>query len=80
MAHVLVCARVRRSRGGGRWTESIAQKMKRKKKAEDVHARKEIWRSVFDPPVLPALAPTGIVSPRARRRPDAPAQLVKHHS
>ena len=55
----------------GRWTESIAQKMKRKKKAEDVHARKEIWRSVFDPPVLPALPPTGIVSPRARRRPEA---------
>ena len=55
----------------GRWTESIAQKMKRKKKAEDVHARKEIWRSVFDPPVLPALPPTGIVSPRAPRRPEA---------
>ncbi|TFY69801.1 hypothetical protein EVG20_g2985 [Dentipellis fragilis] len=34
-----------------RWTESIAQKMKRKKKAEEVYTKKEIWRSVFDPPV-----------------------------
>jgi hypothetical protein len=36
-----------------RWTESIAQKVKtrRKKKVED-HSKKEIWRSVFDPPVI----------------------------
>ncbi|KAI0081899.1 hypothetical protein K474DRAFT_1748215 [Panus rudis PR-1116 ss-1] len=33
-----------------RWTESIAQKVKRKKKVED-NSKKEIWRSVFDPPV-----------------------------
>ncbi|CAL1707082.1 unnamed protein product [Somion occarium] len=33
-----------------RWTESIVQKVKRKKKVED-NSRKEIWRSVFDPPV-----------------------------
>ncbi|KAH7914130.1 phosphatidylinositol 3 and 4-kinase-domain-containing protein [Hygrophoropsis aurantiaca] len=32
-----------------RWTESIAQKVKRKKKVED-HSRKEIWQSVFEPP------------------------------
>ncbi|KAH7888822.1 phosphatidylinositol 3 and 4-kinase-domain-containing protein [Phlebopus sp. FC_14] len=31
-----------------RWTESIAQKVKRKKKVED-HSRKEIWQSIFDP-------------------------------
>ncbi|KIM61574.1 hypothetical protein SCLCIDRAFT_25716 [Scleroderma citrinum Foug A] len=31
-----------------RWTESIAQKMKRRKKVED-HSRREIWQSVFDP-------------------------------
>ncbi|KAG6337087.1 hypothetical protein ID866_1998 [Astraeus odoratus] len=31
-----------------RWTESIAQKMKRQKKVED-NSRKEIWQSVFDP-------------------------------
>ncbi|KIJ67706.1 hypothetical protein HYDPIDRAFT_173507 [Hydnomerulius pinastri MD-312] len=35
-----------------RWTESIAQKVKRKKKVED-HSRKEIWQSVFDPYVPP---------------------------
>lgn len=31
-----------------RWTESIAQKVKRKKKVED-NSKKEIWRSVFEP-------------------------------
>jgi hypothetical protein len=31
-----------------RWTESIAQKVKRKKKVED-YSRKEIWQSVFEP-------------------------------
>ncbi|KAF8552518.1 hypothetical protein OG21DRAFT_1604657 [Imleria badia] len=36
-----------------RWTESIAQKVKRKKKVED-HSRKEIWQSVFDPYTLPS--------------------------
>ncbi|KAH9946982.1 phosphatidylinositol 3 and 4-kinase-domain-containing protein [Amylocystis lapponica] len=35
-----------------RWTESIAQKVKRKKKVED-NSRKIIWQSVFDPPVAP---------------------------
>lgn len=34
-----------------RWTESIAQKVKRKKKVSD-HSRKQIWRSVFEPTVL----------------------------
>ncbi|KAI0032247.1 phosphatidylinositol 3 and 4-kinase-domain-containing protein [Vararia minispora EC-137] len=34
-----------------RWTESIAQKMKRKKKKSPVHEKLEILRSVFDPPV-----------------------------
>lgn len=33
-----------------RWTESIAQKVKRKKKVED-NSRKEIWHSVFAPQV-----------------------------
>lgn len=31
-----------------RWTESIALKVKRKKKVED-YSRKEIWQSVFEP-------------------------------
>lgn len=35
-----------------RWTESIAQKVKRKKKVED-HSRKEIWHSVFAPQIDP---------------------------
>lgn len=35
-----------------RWTESIAQKMKRKKKVEDIHVNREIIRSVFDPPFV----------------------------
>ncbi|TFY82528.1 hypothetical protein EWM64_g1486 [Hericium alpestre] len=42
-----------------RWTESIAQKMKRKKKAEEVQTKKEIFRSVFDPPILATVSPSG---------------------
>ena len=38
---------------GCRWTESIAQKMRRKKNTEDSNARKEIWRSVFEPYIPP---------------------------
>ena len=34
-----------------RWTESIAQKVKRKKKTAETHSRKQIWRSVFEPTV-----------------------------
>jgi hypothetical protein len=45
-----------------RWTESIAQKMKRKKKVEDIHVRKEIIRSVFDPPFPSVSASSVIVS------------------
>ncbi|PPR07411.1 hypothetical protein CVT26_013727 [Gymnopilus dilepis] len=39
-----------------RWTESIAQKVKRKKKTAD-HSKKQIWRSVFEPSVLPVPNP-----------------------
>ncbi|KAF8070167.1 phosphatidylinositol 3 and 4-kinase-domain-containing protein [Lyophyllum atratum] len=35
-----------------RWTESIAQKVKRKKKAGLNHERRAIWHSVFEPQVL----------------------------
>lgn len=42
-----------------RWTESIAHKVKRKKKTPD-HSRKQIWRSVFDPPVT-GLPPSDFV-------------------
>ena len=46
-----------------RWTESIAQKvkMKRKRKTEDLNARKEIWRSVFEPYVPPSHGDLGYV-------------------
>ncbi|TRM69794.1 phosphatidylinositol 3 and 4-kinase-domain-containing protein [Schizophyllum amplum] len=43
-----------------RWTESIAQKVKRKKKASG-HQRRQIWRSVFEPYVPPAFEATGPV-------------------
>jgi hypothetical protein len=45
-----------------RWTESIAQKMKRKKKVEDIHVKKEIVRSVFDPPSDSTTISGGVVS------------------
>ena len=37
-------------------------KMKRRKKSEDLNARKEIWRSVFDPYVPPSHGDLGYVS------------------
>lgn len=41
------------------WTESIAQKVKRKKKTPD-HSRKQIWRSVFEPTIF-AVPSSGVV-------------------
>jgi hypothetical protein len=35
--------------------------MKRKKKVEDIHVKKEIVRSVFDPPFVSTPASGGIV-------------------
>ncbi|THH27845.1 hypothetical protein EUX98_g6339 [Antrodiella citrinella] len=43
-----------------RWTESIAQKVKRKKKQED-HSFKEIYRSVFEPTVAPVPSEPGLI-------------------
>ncbi|KAI0645541.1 phosphatidylinositol 3 and 4-kinase-domain-containing protein [Trametes meyenii] len=43
-----------------RWTESIAQKVKRKKKVED-NSKKEIWHSVFEPQYVPSLVYSGPV-------------------
>ena len=37
-----------------RWTESIAQKVKRKKQIPE-HTKKKIWRSVFEPTIPQAL-------------------------
>ena len=44
-----------------RWTENIAQKVKGKKKVQPDDSRKEILRSVFDPPVPVRPAPPGPV-------------------
>ncbi|KAG6378055.1 hypothetical protein JVT61DRAFT_13737 [Boletus reticuloceps] len=45
-----------------RWTESIAQKVKRKKKKVEDHSRKEIWQSVFEPYSLPPGVNEGAMS------------------
>ncbi|KAG5653044.1 hypothetical protein H0H81_002561 [Sphagnurus paluster] len=44
-----------------RWTESIAQKVKRKKKVGPTHERKQIWHSVFEPQVIIPGVPTATV-------------------
>ncbi|KAH8119500.1 phosphatidylinositol 3 and 4-kinase-domain-containing protein [Phellopilus nigrolimitatus] len=44
-----------------RWTENIAQKVKGKKKVELDDSRKEIMRSVFDPPILAHIPPPPVV-------------------
>jgi hypothetical protein len=36
--------------------------MKRKKKVEDIHVKREIIRSVFDPPSVSSPASGGVVS------------------
>ncbi|KAI4526189.1 hypothetical protein K525DRAFT_233650 [Schizophyllum commune Loenen D] len=65
-----------------RWTESIAQKVKRKKKASGVQRRK-IWRSVFEPYIPPAFEDTGLVKtldhepPMTKAQFDAMVQAVK---
>ena len=41
------------------WTESIAQKVKRKKKTPGL-SRKQIWRSVFEPTIF-AVSSSGVV-------------------
>ncbi|KAJ8489486.1 hypothetical protein ONZ51_g2919 [Trametes cubensis] len=43
-----------------RWTESIAQKVKRKKKVDD-NSKKEIWHSVFEPQYVASLSYPGLV-------------------
>ncbi|KAF5348627.1 hypothetical protein D9758_006851 [Tetrapyrgos nigripes] len=37
-----------------RWTESIAQKVKRKKKKAAEHSKKQIWKSVLEPTISPS--------------------------
>ncbi|KAG6842078.1 hypothetical protein C0991_002732 [Blastosporella zonata] len=43
-----------------RWTDSIAQKVKRKKKVGPSHERRTIWHSVFEPQVVIHAAPLAI--------------------
>ncbi|KAF9478605.1 hypothetical protein BDN70DRAFT_942161 [Pholiota conissans] len=64
-----------------RWTESIAQKVKRKKKTTD-HSRKQIWRSVFEPAIT-GLPPSEFVKTLDHKQPmtqadfDAMVQSIK---
>ncbi|CAA7263169.1 unnamed protein product [Cyclocybe aegerita] len=64
-----------------RWTESIAQKVKRKRKTTD-RSRKQIWRSVFEPAVT-GLPSSGFVKTLDHKAPmtqtdfDAVVSLVK---
>ncbi|KAF9501752.1 hypothetical protein BDN71DRAFT_1438408 [Pleurotus eryngii] len=66
-----------------RWTENIAQKVKRKKKAPDVNSKRDIWRSVFDPPHIDNAQPLGPLktldhsSPMTQEEFDAVVQSVK---
>lgn len=45
-----------------RWTESIAHKVKKRKKKSTGISKREIWRSVFEPTVLGIAIPEGPVS------------------
>ncbi|KIY46206.1 hypothetical protein FISHEDRAFT_48152 [Fistulina hepatica ATCC 64428] len=44
-----------------RWTESVTQKMKRKKKTAAELAKKPIWRSVFEPYIPATAEPLGYI-------------------
>ncbi|KAI9509402.1 phosphatidylinositol 3 and 4-kinase-domain-containing protein [Russula earlei] len=67
-----------------RWTESIAQKIKRKKKVEDIHVKKDIVRSVFEPPFVSTTTSGGVIKTLDHKPPvtqeeyDALVQSVKH--
>ncbi|KAI0305692.1 phosphatidylinositol 3 and 4-kinase-domain-containing protein [Multifurca ochricompacta] len=64
-------------------SESIAQKMKRKKKVDDIHLKKEIIRTVFDPQFVSALVGGGVLktldheSPMTQEEYDSLIQSVK---
>ncbi|EMD37556.1 hypothetical protein CERSUDRAFT_94557 [Gelatoporia subvermispora B] len=60
-----------------RWTESIAQKVKRKKKVQD-GSRKEILHSVFEPYVAPVLVETGFVKTLDHKPPMTQAEFDSH--
>ncbi|KAG7098530.1 hypothetical protein E1B28_000469 [Marasmius oreades] len=58
-----------------RWTDSIAQKVKRKKKAPSGHSRKPIWRSVFEPAVLAPPVQSAIVKTLDHKPPMTQAEF-----
>ncbi|KAM6502295.1 Phosphatidylinositol 3- and 4-kinase domain containing protein [Amanita muscaria] len=57
-----------------RWTESIAQRVKRKKKVSE-HARVRIWRSVFDPAYVSPFAVAGEVKTLDHKPPMTKAEF-----
>ncbi|KAF8993668.1 phosphatidylinositol 3 and 4-kinase-domain-containing protein [Cyathus striatus] len=67
-----------------RWTESIAQKVKRKKKAGPEHSRKRIWHSVFEPTIVAGSRNDGIIKTLDHKPPmtqaefDALVQSIKN--
>ncbi|KAJ3570961.1 hypothetical protein NP233_g4066 [Leucocoprinus birnbaumii] len=66
-----------------RWTESIAQKVKRKHKKKQEHSKKQIWKSVFEPQVLSTSPPSAVVKTLDHKHPmtqeafESVAQSVK---
>ncbi|KAF9461269.1 phosphatidylinositol 3 and 4-kinase-domain-containing protein [Collybia nuda] len=57
-----------------RWTESIAQKVKRKKKVA-THSRKPIWHSVFEPTIIVPVPSGGIIKTLDHKPPMTQAQF-----
>ncbi|KAJ4483446.1 phosphatidylinositol 3 and 4-kinase-domain-containing protein [Lentinula aciculospora] len=57
-----------------RWTESIAHKVKRRKKKTTEHSKREIWRSVFEPTIVGTPA-DGIVKTLDHKSPMTQAEF-----
>ncbi|KAK0485950.1 phosphatidylinositol 3 and 4-kinase-domain-containing protein [Armillaria novae-zelandiae] len=57
-----------------RWTESIAQRVKRKKTVKE-HTKKQIWRSVFEPTIFVDAPPAGLVKTLDHKPPMTAAEF-----
>ncbi|KAG7449538.1 uncharacterized protein BT62DRAFT_928253 [Guyanagaster necrorhizus] len=57
-----------------RWTESIAHRVKRKKTVKE-HAKKQIWRSVFEPTIFVDVPPATIVKTLDHKPPMTAAEF-----
>ncbi|KAK0226072.1 phosphatidylinositol 3 and 4-kinase-domain-containing protein [Armillaria fumosa] len=57
-----------------RWTESIAQRVKRKKTVKE-HTKKQIWRSVFEPTIFVDAPPAGVVKTLDHKPPMTAAEF-----